>query len=111
MTRHRANRPLRHGNGAPTLSPMQTPRPRPDPVGPGQESVWDYPRPAIAVPFAGHVRIILAGQVIAETTHAVRTLETSHPPTYYLPPDSIVPGVLVRAEGSSLCEWKGQATY
>lgn len=86
-------------------------RPRPDPVGPGQESVWAYPRPAVAEPFAGHIRIELGGRVIARTDRAVRTLETSHPPTYYLPPDAIMLGALVRAEGSSLCEWKGQAVY
>lgn len=87
------------------------PRPIPDPVRPGQTSVWDFPRPAIAEPFAGRVRIELGGCVIAETDAAIRTLETSHPPTYYLPPDSIVPGVLRRVDGGSFCEWKGSAVY
>lgn len=84
---------------------------RPDPPRPGQESVWDYPRPAVAEPTAATIRIELGGTVIAETTRAVRTLETSHPPSYYIPPEDIAPGVLVPAQGSSFCEWKGHARY
>ena len=86
-------------------------RPRPDPVGPGQESVWHYPRPPIAEPTPSRVMIEHEGQVIADTRASVRTLETSHPPTYYLPQDDIAEGVLRRAAGSSFCEWKGHAIY
>lgn len=86
-------------------------RPRPDPVGPGQQSVWSYPRPAIAQSCAAHVMIEHDKQVIADTRASVRTLETSHPPTYYIPPDSIAAGILRRAEGHSFCEWKGSAVY
>ena len=84
---------------------------KPDPIRPGQESVWDYPRPAIAEPTTAHVRVELDGVVIADTRQAVRTLETSHPPSYYIPPADIAPGVLVPAEGGSFCEWKGHARY
>jgi uncharacterized protein (DUF427 family) len=61
------------------------PRPRPERPGPGQESVWDYPRPPRAEP--DHRRAVLrrAGVVVADTTDLVRVLETSHPPTFYLP--------------------------
>jgi uncharacterized protein (DUF427 family) len=86
-------------------------RPRPDPAGPGQESVWSYPRPAIARPTDARIRIEHLGQVVADTRRAVRTLETSHPPSYYIPRDDILPDALRRAEGSSFCEWKGAATY
>lgn len=86
-------------------------RPEPDPVKPGQESVWDYPRPAIAQFTTAHLRIVLAGRTIAETRSAIRTIETSHPPTYYLPLDAILPGVLRPAGGGSFCEWKGAAIY
>ena len=78
---------------------------------PGQESVWNYPRPAIAEPLFAHVVVVLGGQVIAETREVVRSLETSHPPCFYLPPDAIRPGALVPAAGSSFCEWKGRARY
>ena len=83
----------------------------PDPVGPGQESVWRYPRPAIAEPTARRVRIVHRGVVVADTGRAVRTLETSHPPTYYVPPEDVTPGLLRRTARRSLCEWKGQAVY
>jgi uncharacterized protein (DUF427 family) len=85
--------------------------PRPDPPGPGQESVWNFPRPAIAQPTDAWVRIEHRGQVVADSRAAVRTLETSHPPSYYIPLSDIAPGMLRRAEGTSFCEWKGVATY
>ena len=86
-------------------------RPVPDPAAPGQESVWSYPRPAIAQPSPAHIVIEHAGIIVADTRAAVRTIETSHPPSYYIPPGDIAPGVLRRAEGSSYCEWKGAAVY
>lgn len=86
-------------------------RPRPDPVGAGQESVWDYPRPAIARPTNARIVIQNRGVIVADTIRAIRTLETSHPPSYYIPPRDIAPGVLRHAGGGSFCEWKGSATY
>jgi uncharacterized protein (DUF427 family) len=86
-------------------------RPVAEPAAPGQESVWSYPRPAIAQPSPVHIVIEHAGRIIAETRSAVRTIETSHPPSYYIPPGDIAPGVLRKAEGSSFCEWKGAAVY
>ena len=86
-------------------------RPRPDPVSPGQESVWDYPRPAIAEPTSAHVLIVHQGQRIVDSHNTVRTLETSHPPSFYIPKGDIAPGVLRQAASSSVCEWKGVATY
>lgn len=86
-------------------------RPVPDPVQPGQQSVWAYPRPAIAEPCGAHVRIEHRGMIVADTRAAICTLETSHPPSYYIPPADIAPGVLRAASGSSYCEWKGWARY
>ncbi|PCE13606.1 hypothetical protein AUC47_07290 [Microbacterium sp. SZ1] len=86
-------------------------RPRPDTPGPGQESVWDYPRPPRVEPVPERVTIRLGGEVIADTTDAVRVLETSHPPVYYLPIEDFVDGALVDAPGSSFCEFKGAARY
>lgn len=85
----------------------------PDPIPPraGQESVWDYPRPAVPEPTDAHIRIEHRGVTVAETRRAVRVLETSHPPQFYLPPEDIAGGVLQPAPGRSLCEWKGQARY
>ncbi len=79
--------------------------------GPGQESVWDYPRPPSLEPTSRRIRIVVGGENIVDTTSAWRVLETSHPPGYYIPPGDISPGVLVRADGGSGCEWKGRAEY
>jgi uncharacterized protein (DUF427 family) len=84
---------------------------RRDPVGPGQESVWDYPRPPSAEVTQRRIVVELGGRVIAETDRAIRVCETSHPPVYYVPREDVADGVLVRAGGSSWCEWKGAATY
>ena len=86
-------------------------RPEREVPGPGQESVWDYPRPPALVQWHEQVRVELGGRVVAETTEAWCVLETSHPPTYYLPRDAFAPDVLRPAAGSSFCEWKGTAAY
>lgn len=85
--------------------------PNPDPVGPGEESVWSYSRPPKLERESRRIRIVFGGETIAETDAAWRVLETSHPPVYYLPRDCFLDGVLQPAPGSSLCEWKGQARY
>lgn len=85
--------------------------PRPDPVRAGQESVWNYPRPPIAEPAPRHIRIVHRGVVLADTRAAWRTLETSHPPTYYLPCADIAMAQLTPNPARSICEWKGQAVY
>lgn len=73
--------------------------------------MWSFPRPAIAEPTAAHIVIEHRGVVVADTRRAVRTLETSHPPSYYIPPDDIAPGLLRHAGGGSFCEWKGATRY
>ena len=78
---------------------------------PGQESVWDYPRPPRLEASSRHIRVEFAGMVIAETQRARRMLETSHPPVYYIPPEDIRMEYLRLESGSSFCEWKGQARY
>ena len=77
----------------------------------GHESVWRYPRPPAFVLDERHVVVTFAGVTIAETTSAVRVLETSHPPTFYQPLDDVRRDVLRTAEGASFCEWKGAAAY
>lgn len=78
---------------------------------PGQESVWDYPRPPRVEPVSARVIISLDGVVVADSTSTVRVLETSHPPVYYIPRSDFAPGVLSPADGSSSCEFKGTAGY
>ncbi len=64
-------------------------RPQPLSPGPGQESVWEYPRPPRVEDTAKHIQVVFNGVVIADTRRARRVLETSHPPVYYIPPDDI----------------------
>jgi len=79
--------------------------------GPGQESVWDYPRPPRLEDTGKLIQVVFNGVTIAETRQAKRVLETSHPPVYYLPPADIKMEYLRPSSGSSWCEWKGQAGY
>lgn len=80
--------------------------------GPGQESVWDYPRPPRLEPTERRLRVVLAGRTIAETRRGYRVLETSHPPTYYFPPEDVDPSVLTPSRSRAThCEWKGAARY
>lgn len=83
--------------------------PTPLPCGPGQESVWDYPRPPRLERVARRLRVVFAGAIVAETVAGYRVLETSHPPTYYLPPGDVADGVLGPARTAGICEWKGRA--
>src|SRR4249919_545739 len=90
---------------------MFSTRPEREHADPGQESVWDYPRPPRLEPVASRLVVVLGGEVIAETTRGYRVLETSHPPNYYFPPADVAPGALVESAGGSFCEWKGRAHY
>jgi uncharacterized protein (DUF427 family) len=83
----------------------------PDPVAPGQESVWGYPRPPCLEPTARRVRLVHAGRVLVDSVAALRLLETSHPPSYYVPPADIDMARLRPGRGTSFCEWKGHAVY
>jgi uncharacterized protein (DUF427 family) len=90
------------------------PRVRPSGIvapGPGQESVWDYPRPPGVEAVFRRVRVEFAGRVLAETTGALRVCETASPPCYYIPTHDVDLGALVPSERTSFCEWKGLARY
>jgi len=78
---------------------------------PGQESVWDYPRPPKLEKVSARLRVIFSHQTIADTVSGYRVLETSHPPVYYLPLEDIAQRYLQAAAGGSWCEFKGRAKY
>ena len=86
-------------------------RPVPQAVLPGQESVWDYPRPPRVEAVDARVSVVLGGEQVVDTRDVVRVLETSHPPVYYLPIAAFAPFSLVQTAGSSFCEFKGSARY
>ncbi len=78
---------------------------------PGQESVWDYPRPPRLEPTQKEIKVVFNGITIVQSTNAKRVLETSHPPVYYIPQEDILMQYLIAVPGSSFCEWKGEAVY
>jgi len=78
---------------------------------PGQESVWDYPRPPRLERCAAELRVVFDGEVVAETVRGWRVLETSHPPTYYIPPADVRTELLRPGTAGSVCEFKGAARY
>ena len=86
-------------------------RPRPIPPGPGQESVWDYPRPPRLERSSSAIRVVLGGVTIIDTDRSWKVSETASPPTYYLDPEEFIPGVVHPVPGESWCEWKGRAAY
>ncbi len=79
--------------------------------GPGQESVWDYPRPPRVEPASQHIRIEFNAVTIAETRRSLRVLETSHPPVYYIPLADIQFDYLTPTQRRTYCEFKGMARY
>ncbi|GAB2940753.1 DUF427 domain-containing protein [Streptomyces heilongjiangensis] len=92
------------------LDPLEEPVPRSAPRTP--EWVWAYPRPPVMREDDREVLVECAGQVVAETRRAVRVLETSHPPVFYIPPQDVRREFLCPAvAGRTWCEWKGAARY
>ena len=79
--------------------------------GAGQESVWDYPRPPRVEGSNRRVRVVLNGVTIADSERAKRVLETSHPPTYYIPAEDVKMEYLTASQRTTWCEWKGRARY
>ena len=76
------------------------------------ERVWDYPRPPVVVPCERRVRVESGGELLADSTRALRVLETSHPPTIYVPPQDVRAELLQsRGTRSTWCEFKGAARY
>jgi uncharacterized protein (DUF427 family) len=79
--------------------------------GPGQESVWDYPRPPRVEAVPERLRVVVGGTTVADTTRGMRVLETAGAPVYYFPPDDVRMDLLVASPRSTFCEWKGGASY
>jgi uncharacterized protein (DUF427 family) len=75
------------------------------------ESVWDYPRPPRVERSPKRIRVVLGGAVIADSTATRRLLETSHPPVFYIPLEDVAEGALEPSSGTTICEWKGTASY
>jgi uncharacterized protein (DUF427 family) len=87
------------------------PRPQRIEPQPGQESVWDYPRPPRLENSTRHIRVVFNGVTVAATRRAKRLLETSAPPDYYIAPEDVRMDLLTPAPYATFCEWKGAASY
>jgi len=79
--------------------------------GPGQVSVWDFPRPPRLVLDQREVIVYWGKVEVARTSRSVMVLETAHPPTFYLPWTDVDRNLFQEASGGSFCEWKGPAKY
>lgn len=82
-----------------------------DEPGPGQVSVWDFPRPPRIVQDPREVVLRWGELDVARTHHALFVQETGHPPSVYLPWRDVARELLVPAGSGSFCEWKGEALY
>jgi uncharacterized protein (DUF427 family) len=87
------------------------PRPIPEPIAPGQESVWDYSLPPVIRASDEEIIVILGGAEICETRSSLRMLERGHPPTYYLPRSAFIEGFIEADAWDFFCGWKGRAAY
>lgn len=92
-------------------APGAAPRPGRVEPGPGQESVWDYPRPPRVEPVRERIRVVVDGVEIASSVAAQRVLETAGAPVYYVPPADVRMDLLRPTERTTFCEWKGGASY
>ena len=81
------------------------------PNGKPVESVWDFPRPPIVERVDWRIRVLHGGVTIVDAPHAMRVLETSQAPAYYVAPEFVDDRYLVEVPRRSMCEWKGAATY
>jgi uncharacterized protein (DUF427 family) len=79
--------------------------------GPGQESVWDYPRPPRVARSKRRAKVVFNDVVVAESDRALKVCERSGPPTYYIPEADVRTDLLVPSDNASYCEWKGAAAY
>jgi uncharacterized protein (DUF427 family) len=57
------------------------------------------------------LRVVVDGEVLAETTRGQRVLETAGAPVYYFPAEDVRTGRLVASPHRTTCEWKGEADY
>jgi uncharacterized protein (DUF427 family) len=76
------------------------------------QNVWDFPRPPAVVACERRVRVEVAGVVVADSTNALCVLETSHPPTVYVPLADVREELLVASDArGTTCEFKGRGDY
>src|SRR2546426_12149022 len=78
---------------------------------PGQQSVWDYPRPPRIERDPREVIVRVGTVVIAHSRRSARVLETGSPPSFYLPPADAGLGLLKSSADRSGCAGTGDPAY
>ena len=58
-----------------------------------------------------HVVVVFAGEVIADSRHALRVLELDRLPAFYFPPGDCRLACLIATPDETFCEWKGVASH
>jgi uncharacterized protein (DUF427 family) len=100
---------LQHARRARLIERESPPAERIVKPGPGQQSVWDFPRPPRVEEVGKRIRVLAFGTTIADSSRAIRIVETAGAPCYYLPPDDCATEMLVKVSDWTMCEWKGIA--
>jgi uncharacterized protein (DUF427 family) len=77
----------------------------------GQESAWDYPRPPRVEKTGRHVVVMFGGLAVADTHSAVRLLEKTNPPVYYIPPQHVRLELMTLNRHHTQSEVLGAASY
>ena len=74
-------------------------------------SVWDFPRPPRLERVDWRIRVVHGGATIVDAPEALRVLETSQAPAYYVSFEHVSDDHLVASDHRTFCEWKGIASY
>jgi uncharacterized protein (DUF427 family) len=79
------------------------------------EEIFVHPRDPFkrvdVLPSKRHIRVVVDGQVMADTRRPRLLFETNHPVRYYIPHDDIRMELLVPSATKSRCPYKGPACY
>ena len=67
--------------------------------------------PITIAPNGKRVRVMFAGQVIADTTHALTLKEASYKPVFYIPRADADMSLLKPSDHHTHCPYKGDASY
>lgn len=79
------------------------------------EQVFGHPRDPYhrvdAYPSSRHVRVVIDGETVAESTRAHFLYETNNRTRYYIPQDDVRMDILIPSDTQSICPYKGTASY
>jgi uncharacterized protein (DUF427 family) len=67
--------------------------------------------PITIAPNPARITVAVAGQTIADTTHALTLQEASYAPVHYIPRADVDMTLLERTTRSTHCPYKGDAAY